>query len=306
MPRCPHNQMSNIISGIELWQWRNQAQAASIEANIPPTELDWLLREIAGLDRLSLRLESFKNQSEIQLFIPFSELCQLWHRRLKEKVPVQYLIGYTHWRNFCLTVSSAVLIPRPETEEIIDIAKAAISDFSQQQGSWADLGTGSGAIAIGLADVLTKATIYAVDYSQEALTIAKTNAAKLGFAERIKFYQGSWFEPLGELQGKLTAIVSNPPYIPNSIVPNLQPEVALHEPHLALAAGEDGLDCIRHLIKTAPQYLQPGGILLMEMMEGQAKTVAELLHIQGNYEQVSILKDLAGIERFALAYKRDI
>lgn len=297
--------MSNTISGIELWHWRNQAQAAASSTHIPPTELDWLLREIAGLDRLSLRLESFKNQPEIKLSIPFSELCQLWHRRLNEKVPVQYLIGYAHWRNFCLTVSSAVLIPRPETEQIIDIAKAAVSDLSQQQTFWADLGTGSGAIAIGLADSLTKATIYAVDYSHEALTIAKINAEKVGFADKIKFYQGSWFEPLRELQGKLTAIVSNPPYIPNSIVPNLQPEVALHEPHLALAGGEDGLECIRHLIETAPQYLQPGGILLMEMMEGQAKTVAELLHIQGKYEKISTIKDLAGIERFALAYKRD-
>ncbi len=298
--------MSNTISGIELWLWRNQAQAAASSAHIPPAELDWLLREIAGLDRLSLRLESFKNQPQINLSIPFSELCQLWHRRINEKVPVQYLLSITHWRNFCLTVSNAVLIPRPETEQIIDIAKAAISEFSQQQGIWADLGTGSGAIAIGLADVLTKSTIYAVDYSQEALSIAKINAAKLGFAERIKFYQGSWFEPLTELQGKLTGIVSNPPYIPNSIVPNLQPEVALHEPHLALAGGEDGLECIRHLIETAPQYLQRGGILLMEMMEGQAKTVAQLLHTQDKYEQVSIVKDLAGIERFALAYKRDI
>ncbi|MCT7948382.1 peptide chain release factor N(5)-glutamine methyltransferase [Ancylothrix sp. C2] len=297
--------MTHIISGRELWQWRNQAVAASLKANISASELNWLLKEIAGLDSLSLRLESFKNQPEIKLSLPFFELNQLWQRRLIEKVPVQYLLGITHWRNFSLTVSEAVLIPRPETEQIIDIVLAETSGGINFQGNWADLGTGSGAIAIGLAESLTKSTIHAIDYSPEALSIAKTNAEKLGFAERIKFYQGSWFEPLAELQGKLSGIVSNPPYIPAGMIPDLQPEVALHEPHLALAGGEDGLDCIRHLINTAPKYLQNGGIWLIEMMAGQADTVAKLLHSQGNYQRISIIKDLAGVERFALAYIGD-
>ncbi|NEU80020.1 peptide chain release factor N(5)-glutamine methyltransferase [Nostoc sp. UIC 10630] len=289
-----------IVSGLQLWQWRNTALEAAIATDVPTMEVDWLLLEVAGLDRLALRLESFKNWPQIQLQLPLEKLDQLWQRRLNDRLPVQYIAGVTPWRNFQIAVSSAVLIPRPETESLIDLALAAASGVS---GHWADLGTGSGAIAIGLADVLPTATIHAVDYSLEALAIARTNAANLGFADRIKFYQGSWWEPLAFLKGQFSGMVSNPPYIPTSTLPTLQPEVVNHEPHLALDGGGDGLDCIRHLIEISPSYLQSGGVWLIEMMAGQADAVRELLQNQGSYCKIQIHADLAGIERFALAYK---
>ncbi|MBE8986166.1 peptide chain release factor N(5)-glutamine methyltransferase [Nostoc sp. LEGE 12450] len=289
-----------IVSGLQLWQWRNAALEAAIATDVPTMEVDWLLLEVAGLDRLALRLESFKNWPQIQLQLPLEKLDQLWQRRLNDRLPVQYIAGVTPWRNFQIAVSSAVLIPRPETESLIDLALAAASGVS---GHWADLGTGSGAIAIGLADVLPKATIHAVDYSLEALAIARTNAANLGFADRIEFYQGSWWEPLAFLKGQFSGMVSNPPYIPTSTLPTLQPEVVNHEPHLALDGGGDGLDCIRHLIEISPSYLQSGGVWLIEMMAGQADAVRELLQNQGSYCKIQIHADLAGIERFALAYK---
>ncbi|AVH71998.1 peptide chain release factor N(5)-glutamine methyltransferase [Nostoc sp. 'Lobaria pulmonaria (5183) cyanobiont'] len=289
-----------IVSGLQLWQWRNAALKAAIATDVPPMEVDWLLLEVAGLDRLALRLESFKNWPQIQLQLPLDELEQLWQRRLNDRLPVQYIVGVTPWRQFKIGVSNAVLIPRPETECLIDLAEASASNAS---GHWADLGTGSGAIALGLADVLPKATIHAVDYSLEALAIAQTNAHNLGFANRIKFYQGFWWEPLAFLKGQFSGMVSNPPYIPTSTLPTLQPEVVNHEPHLALDGGVDGLDCIRHLIEISPTYLQPGGVWLIEMMAGQADTVQELLQNQGSYYKIQIHADLAGIERFALAYK---
>ncbi|MEA5599872.1 peptide chain release factor N(5)-glutamine methyltransferase [Nostoc sp. UHCC 0252] len=289
----------HLISGLQLWQWRNAALEAAIATDVPTMEVDWLLLEVAGLDRLALRLESFKNWPQIQLQLPLEKLNQLWQRRLNDRLPVQYIAGVTPWRNFQIAVSSAVLIPRPETECLIDLALAAANDVS---GHWADLGTGSGAIALGLADVLP-ATIHAVDYSLEALAIARTNADNLGFADRIKFYRGSWWEPLAFLKGQFSGMVSNPPYIPTSTLPTLQPEVFNHEPHLALDGGGDGLDCIRHLIEISPSYLQPGGVWLIEMMAGQADAVRELLQNQGSYCKIQIHADLAGIERFALAYK---
>jgi release factor glutamine methyltransferase len=289
-----------IVSGLQLWQWRNAALVAAIATDVSPMEVDWLLLEVAGLDRLALRLESFKNWPQIQLQLPLEELDQLWQRRLNDRLPVQYIAGTTPWRQFKIAVSSAVLIPRPETESLIDLALASASNAS---GDWADLGTGSGAIAIGLADILPKATIHAVDYSLEALAIARTNADNLGFADRIKFYQGSWWEPLTFLKGQFSGMVSNPPYIPTSTLPTLQPEVVNHEPHLALDGGADGLDCIRHLIEISPSYLRSGGVWLIEMMAGQADAVRELLQNQGNYCNIQIHADLAGIERFALAYK---
>ncbi|MEH2280736.1 MAG: peptide chain release factor N(5)-glutamine methyltransferase [Nostoc sp.] len=289
-----------IVSGLQLWQWRNAALKAAIATDVPPMEVDWLLLEVAGLDRLALRLESFKNWPQIQMQLPLEDLDQLWQRRLNDRLPVQYIAGVTPWRHFKIAVSSAVLIPRPETECLIDLAEASASNAS---GHWADLGTGSGAIALGLADVLPKATIHAVDYSLEALAIAQANADNLGLADRIKFYQGSWWEPLAFLKGQFSGMVSNPPYIPTSTLPTLQPEVVNHEPHLALDGGADGLDCIRHLIEISPSYLLPGGVWLIEMMAGQSDVVRELLQNQGNYCNIQIHADLAGIERFALAYK---
>ncbi len=289
-----------IVSGLQLWQWRNAALKAAIATDVPPGEVDWLLLEVAGLDRLALRLESFKNWPQIQLQLPLEELDQLWQRRLNDRLPVQYIAGVTPWRKFKIAVSSAVLIPRPETESLIDLAVASANDVS---GHWADLGTGSGAIALGLADVLPKATIHAVDYSLEALAIAQANAHNLGFADRIKFYQGSWWEPLGLLKGQFSGMVSNPPYIPTSILPTLQPEVVNHEPHLALDGGADGLDCIRHLIEISPSYLRSGGVWLIEMMAGQADAVRELLQNQGSYCRIQIHADLAEIKRFAIAYR---
>ncbi len=294
------------VSGLELWQWRKRATLAAIAANVSPNELDWLLQEVASMDRLSLRLESFKDYPQIQLQLPLPELDRLWQKRLNDRLPVQYIAHATPWRQFKLAVSSAVLIPRPETEQLIDLAVAATTNASVSQleeGHWVDLGTGSGAIALGLADAFPAATIHAIDRSREALAIAQMNAQKLGFTDRIHFYQGDWWEPLASLKGQISGMVSNPPYIPSSLVPQLQPEVAKHEPHLALDGGVDGLDCIRYLIETSPAYLRPGGVWLIEMMAGQAPTVAQLLDNQGSYCQIEIHTDLAGIERFALAYR---
>ena len=294
------------VPGLELWQWYQQATAATLAAGIPPPELDWLMQEVAGLDRLALRLGSFKDRPQIQIQLSLADLDKLWQQRINERLPVQYIAGSASWRQFQLTVSPAVLIPRPETEDLIDLAvvaakKAFVSQL--EQGHWVDLGTGSGAIAIGLADAFPAATIYAVDRSPEALAIASFNAQKLGFADRIHFYQGDWWQPLASLEGQISGMVSNPPYIPSLLLPQLQPEVKKHEPHLALDGGADGLDCIRYLIETAPAYLRSGGVWLIEMMAGQAQTVAQLLRDRGSYCKIEIHNDLAGIERFALAYR---
>lgn len=290
------------VTGMEVWQWRNQALKDALSKDISPVEVDWLLQEITELDRLTLRLESFKSWQQIKIQMSLAELDRLWQRRLHERLPIQYIAGVTPWRYFKLAVSNSVLIPRPETEILIDLAVNAAESKGLQSGHWADLGTGSGAIALGLAEVLTNATIHAVDVSGEALAVARQNAESLGFGERVKFYQGYWWKPLEVLKGQFSGMVSNPPYIPSDTVLTLQPEVVKHEPHLALDGGVDGLDCIRHLIEFSPTYLRPGGVWLIEMMAGQAETVRELLENNGNYCDISIHADLAGIERFAVAY----
>lgn len=300
------SQWQKLVSGQELWQWRKIAQQQATAANVSPVEVDWLLQSITGLERLALKLESFKDLPQIQIQLDLDELDRLWQQRLSDRLPVQYIAGVAPWRHFKLVVSPAVLIPRPETEQLIDLAILAAknSPIDFDLGHWVDLGTGSGAIALGLAEAFPQAIIHAVDRSNEAIAIAQKNAQNLGFSDRISFYEGNWWEPLELLKGKVSGMVSNPPYIPSALIPQLQPEVAKHEPRSALDGGEDGLDCLRHLVATAPNYLQPGGIWLVEMMAGQAEVVTELLKNQSSYTNIQIHTDLAGIERFAQAQLR--
>lgn len=291
------------ISGRDLWQWRRWAVKLAADRGVAAYEVDWLIRAVADVDRLTLRLESIGAAELVDSEVSIDRLSDLWRDRIERHVPVQYLVGKTFWRDFELVVSPAVLIPRPETEAAIDLALAATTS-SQQQGNWVDLGTGSGAIAIGLARVLPQASIYAVDCSAAALAIARMNATRLG-VDRIEFRQGNWWSPLTHLKGKVAAMLANPPYIPSATVRQLQPEVAEHEPHLALDGGADGLSAMKILIDTAPEYLLPHGIWLVEMMAGQGETIRDLLIANGSYTDIEIIDDLAGLDRFVLARRRE-
>jgi release factor glutamine methyltransferase len=280
------------------WYKRSQEQAKLY--NVSFAELDWLIIGTTEINRLQLKLGNIELNLSQTL-----ELDRLWHQRIEAKIPIQYLMGKTYWRDLELYVTSAVLIPRPETEIMVDIA-LAMNDRNSES-IWVDLGTGSGAIAIGLALGLKNSQIYAVDYSSEALKIAAKNAEKYGLSgnthseeNRIQFYQGSWFEPISHLKSQITGMISNPPYIPRSEIFNLEPEVR-HEPYLALDGGEDGLDCIRYLIQTAPEYLMDGGCWLIEIMAGQAKIVRSLLKANGNYTNIQTHLDYDRIERFVSA-----
>ena len=302
------------ISGLALWHWRREKQQQFSELQNEVTqahdqqnlarELDWLIREVTDLDRLALRLELYKDKSDLKSTKSLQELEQIWSNRILKSKPLQYLLGYCNWRHFKLQVSPAVLIPRPETEELIEIVGEVLQQNSElAQGDWVDLGTGSGAIALGLADLMPNANIHAVDISGEALAIAKSNTKTLEMSDRIQFWQGSWFEPLPHPPGSLSGICSNPPYIPTQIVQTLQPEVVNHEPHLALDGGEDGLRDIRHLIQTANVYLRDSGFFIMECMAGQGEAIAHLMEA-AKYQQVQIHHDLAGLDRFVSGRKQ--
>ena len=297
----------HTINGADLYCWKQWALELAKENNVDANEIDWLLQGFTSLSNLSLRLENYQNQKDILSQVPITTLSKKWQQRINNRTPVQYLVGKTPWRDFSLTVTPDVLIPRPETELIIDIAKDLVeqSPIKQQllEGHWADLGTGSGAITIALAKQFPRATIHAVDISEEALAIAQLNAQQNNLSNHIKFHQGSWLSPLSHIKGELCAIISNPPYIPTSVVQTLQPEVTRHEPHTALDGGTDGLESIRTLIKVGTTYLQPNGLLLTELMSGQAEDVTSLLANQRSYSQIKTHQDLSGTQRFVSARK---
>ena len=296
------------LSGRELWAWRSRSVAEAEAHQIDPAEVDWLLRGLCQVDGLALRLGTLEQLAEVPSQVTLSALEALWAKRVGDRVPIQQLVGQTPWRDLTLRVSPAVLIPRPETELIIDIVVAQVAQSAQaaslRRGPWVDLGTGSGAIALALARALPQTEILAVDVSAAALAIAQQNAVANGGGDRVQFFQGSWFEPLDRWRGQLAGMVSNPPYIPSAIVPTLAPEVAHHEPHLALDGGDDGLEAVRQLAQAAPDYLQSGGLWLVEHMEGQAPAIMALLAATNAFEAIQALPDLTGRDRFVCATRR--
>ncbi|MEL7069148.1 MAG: peptide chain release factor N(5)-glutamine methyltransferase [Cyanobacteria bacterium J06581_3] len=299
--------MPKTTTGHALHRWRAWAIQLAESHNIDPYEVDWFLQGLTPLTSTTLKLESYLSQSAIPLKASLNELTAKWNQRISDRTPVQYLVGETPWRNLTLTVTPDVLIPRPETELIIDIIKALVEASPDkeklQQGHWADLGTGSGAIALSLAQTFQNATIHATDISPATLAVAKQNATKNQLTNRITFHQGSWLNPLTALEKSLSGIVTNPPYIPTQTVHTLQPEVTKHEPHLALDGGPDGLNCLKTLVTQSIDYLIPGGIWLTELMDGQAQTVTDLLEQQAHYTHITIHPDLSGINRFVSARK---
>ncbi|MGG6293317.1 peptide chain release factor N(5)-glutamine methyltransferase [Leptolyngbya sp. AN02str] len=295
---------ATVVTGGDLWRWYQWAQQEAIAASVSQHELDWFVLAMSDVDRLALRLQTVVARPTVCLMHPLDALSQKWQQRTQQRVPVQYLVGQVQWRDLVLQVSPAVLIPRPETELIIDLAIALAAELPTHPAHWVDLGTGSGAIALSLAQAFPHATLHAVDVSAEALAIARHNAQSNHLADRIQFYQGNWFEPIAHLKGQLSGLVSNPPYIPTAEVAVLQPEVTQHEPHLALDGGTDGLDCIRLLAEQAPQFLRPSGVWLIEMMTGQGDRVAHLLEHHGQYTNIQVHFDLGGCDRFVSAHRK--
>lgn len=212
-------------------------------------------------------------------------LGDLVSRRLQGE-PLAYLTGHKEFYGLDLLVDKRVLVPRPDTETLVDWALDVLRPL--KEASVIDLGTGSGAIALALKANRPELRVSALDYSEDALTVARTNAERLRLD--VKFLQGAW---LDRVQGHFNAIVSNPPYI---AAQDEHLAALTHEPLQALASGADGLDDLRQLIQTAPAHLPPGGWLLLEHGYNQAHQVRELLAESG-FMEVQSRRDLSGIER---------
>lgn len=258
----------------------------------PLVNAERMLEDLLDLTRAELYLNRHQALGRVQ-----QAQLERWVKERSRGKPLQYILGHTGFYGLDLEVGRGVFIPRPETEALVEAVLNEIGNCKLQNAKILDVGTGSGAIAVALAVSLPQAEVVATDVSEAGLRLARKNAERNGVAERIRFELCDLF-PEGE--GSFDAVVSNPPYIPSSEISRLAPEVRDFEPQEALEGGPDGLSCIRAIIPKAKERLVPGGLLALEVGEGQAEVVAAVMSETG-YCEIAIVNDLCGIERAVTA-----
>lgn len=254
-------------------------------------DAEHLLAHVLGVDRLRLYLDYDRPllPEELERFRPM-----LLRRSRRE--PLQYIVRRAAFRELELEVGPGVLIPRPETEELVERVLEWARSLGRTDLTGLDVGTGSGAIALSLAREGPFAEVVATDASEEAIEVAGRNARACGVAERVSLRRGSLFEPMAEGE-TFDVVVSNPPYVAEADLAGLEPEVREWEPRPALAAGPDGLAVLTPLVRGAGRHLRPGGLLAVEVSPEQAETVAALGESTGEYEEIHVRRDLAGRQR---------
>ncbi len=260
----------------------------------PRLTAELLLAHSLGLRRLDLYLQHDRPLQQNEL----SDYKTLIRRRIQNE-PVAYIIGEKGFFESDFEVAGEVLIPRPETEILVEEALKILNAGSGSPGAKRvlELGTGSGAIVVSLAKAAPCHLYMANDISLSALGIANKNARRI-VGNRIGFFAGNWFSALKDRPG-FDLIVSNPPYIPLADIRGLAPEIRTYEPQIALDGGEDGLSCFRAIFREAHRRLVPGGVLLLEMGFDQKESLENLLNLHPEYESIEFIKDLSGHNRVA-------
>jgi len=283
------------------------------QAGIETARLDAECLVAAGLGcpRWHLILEPNRRLSPEE----FSRILRLLQRR-ERREPLAYVLGVREFWSLPMAVSAGVLVPRPETETLVEAALAAWGEMraesrepraeTREAGpTIVELCTGSGAVAIALAKELPAARLLATDLSWRALRVARANAARHGVAARIEFLRGDlWRAVNGQAPaGSVDLVVANPPYIRSPELATLMPEVQW-EPRLALDGGADGLRVLRKIVASSPDRIRPGGVLLLEIGADQAEAVGALLAASGRFEPARLRPDLAGRPRVVVARRR--
>ena len=227
-------------------------------------------------------------------------------QRLIKREPVAYILGVKEFWSLDLEVTEDVLIPRPETECLVEAALELLSRQSSSR-SWRilDMGTGSGAIVIALASQQPRHTYFASDRNLQAVKVARRNARRHNLGEMIHYFNADWLTSLNQKTTAFDMIVSNPPYIPSRVIGELQPEIHGYEPVAALDGNDDGLGCLNTIIGSAHHYLQPGGVLLLEIGHDQQEAVRRIALDCGRYGNFGSSKDYAGHDRVVWMYNKN-
>jgi release factor glutamine methyltransferase len=249
-----------------------------------------LFSELLGIGRAEIALHDQPLTDEQAV------LYETWISRRLRREPVQRILGYAYFRRLVLDLNEETMIPRPETESVVDLALERI-DERNEPPRVLDMGTGSGAIAISIARERPFCEVHAVDISQRALEIARTNAERSG--ARVSFHKADMASGLESLENSLHLLIANPPYIASGEIPSLVPEVRDWDPHAALDGGPDGLACYRRIFAETPSLLGDGADVILEVGDGQADAVVELGRGAG-FTPLGSRPDLAGTPRTVL------
>jgi len=252
-----------------------------------------LIGHALGLKRMQLYLQFERVLSEAEL-----ESIRPLVKRRGQREPLQYILGETEWSGLRLKVDHRALIPRPETELLVELVSSL---FPIPPSTILDLGTGSGAIALALAKRYSCAQVLAIDHSEEALSLARENANALDLAARVSFQRSNWFEAVPAGTG-YDLIVSNPPYLTQAETEAAEPEVRGHEPMAALVSDEEGMADLREIIAEAPSFLKPGGVLAFETGIAQHAALALMMREAG-FDRIESRQDLTGRDRFMFAWR---
>ena len=255
-------------------------------------------------------LSHLLKKQRIYLYVHFDEPLQAeelvaYREMIKKRVahvPVAYILGEKEFMGLTFQVTADTLVPRPDTEILVQAAVDALKGMPPEAHRFADIGTGSGAICLSVLHFTENTEADTVDISPGARAVAEQNAAALGLTERITFHTGDLLEPIKDKT--YTAILSNPPYIPQADIETLAPEVRCKEPMTALCGGTDGLDFYRRLCAEAPAMLEAGGFMAFEVGIHQAEAVANLAQEHPLIERTEIIKDYAGIDRVVVAWRK--
>lgn len=251
----------------------------------PRLNAEHLLAHVLGRTRMELYLEFERNLGETEL----ATLRELVRRRGRGE-PLQHLLGTVEFCGRVFVCDKRALVPRPETEELVEVLKSKIQN---SKSKIVDVGTGSGVIALTLAVHFPQAEVHAVDISDDALALARENAARLGLQDRVRFANS---QLLSAVDGAFDLIVANLPYVATADRPTLSREV-LCDPEVALFGGERGDELMRELIEAAPARLRPGGLLALEVGIGQADGLVSLL-AEKNFHDIAAIRDYGGVKRF--------
>jgi len=267
-------------------------------ADSPRLDAEVLLAAARRCARIDL-YTAFDQPASDTLRTAFRELV----RRRAEGMPVAYLVGEREFYSLKFCVTPDVLIPRPETELLVVAVLDRVRAMEPELPiSIADVGTGSGVIAVCAAKHCPRCRVTAIDISPAALAVARQNVERHGVADRVKLVESDLFQALARSE-PFDLVVSNPPYVSRAEIQNLARDVREHEPRLALEAGEQGLDVIERLVAQAPDHLQPGGWLMLEISPPQVAEVGKRITADGRLVVVETIKDLAGLPRVVLARK---